>query len=120
MATTSETKKQGFFYGYWILLGAIILHFLDSGLYFYGFSVFYTPIREEFMWSAAAVAAAISFSRLEGGIEGPFVGYLIERFGARKVLGLGVLLTGLGYILMIYVDSIWMLYLVYVGILSIG
>jgi MFS family permease len=117
-----EAKKSitGFYYGYWILLGTILLHFLDSGLYFYGFSVFYTPIRLEFGWSAAAVAGAISFSRLEGGIEGPAVGYLIERFGARKVLGLGVLLTGGGYILMIYVHNIWMLYFIYGGVLSIG
>jgi len=116
-----ETKKSGeVFYGYWILLGAFFLHALDSGLYFYGFSVFYTPIRLEYAWSAAAVAGAISFSRLEGGIEGPFVGYLIERFGARKILGIGVVLTGLGYMLMIYVNSVWTLYLVYGGVLSIG
>ena len=116
-----ETKKrEGVFYGYWILLGAILLHSLDSGLYFYGFSVFYTPIKLEYAWSAAAVAGAISFSRLEGGIEGPIVGYLIDRFGARKILGLGVIMTGLGYILMIYVNSVWTLYLVYGGVLSIG
>ena len=115
-----EKKTKGIFYGYWILIGAFLLHALDSGLYFYGFSVFYTPIRLEYAWSAAAVAGAISFSRLEGGIEGPFVGYLIERFGARKILGLGVLLTGLGYVLMIYVNSVWSLYLVYGGVLSIG
>lgn len=122
MGSVAETRKKtsGFFYGYLILLGAILLHFLDSGIYFYGFSVFYTPIRLEFGWSAAAVAGAVSFSRLEGGIEGPFVGYLIERFGARKVLGLGVIMTGVGYILMIYVHSIWSLYLVYGGVLSIG
>ena len=122
MGTTVGSKKtaNGFFYGYWILLGTFLLHFLDSGLYFYGFSVFYTPIRTEFGWSAAAVAGAISFSRLEGGIEGPAVGYLIERYGARKVLGLGVLLTGLGFILMIYVHSVWTLYFVYGGVLSIG
>ena len=118
MGATKTSK--GIFYGYWILLGTILLHFLDSGLYFYGFSVFYNPIKLEYMWSAAAVAGAISFSRLEGGIEGPFVGYLIGRYGARKILGLGVLLTGFGYILMIYVKSIWMLYLVYGGVLSIG
>jgi MFS family permease len=113
-------KKGGIFYGYWGLLGAFLLHSLDSGLYFYGFSVFYTPIKLEYAWSAAAVAGAISFSRLEGGIEGPIVGYLIERFGARKILGLGVIMTGLGYILMIYVNSVWSLYLVYGGVLSIG
>jgi sugar phosphate permease len=113
-------NKNKLFHGYWILIGASLLHFLDSGLYFYGFSVFYTPIMVEFGWSAAAVAGAISFSRLEGGIEGPFVGYLIERFGARKVLAFGVLLTGLGYMAMIYVNSIWSLYLIYGGLLSIG
>jgi len=115
-----ETKNKGIFYGYWILLGTVLLHFLDSGLYFYGFSVFYTPIKLEYAWSAAAISGAISFSRLEGGIEGPVVGYLIEKYGARKILALGVLITGLGYMLMLYVDSVWMLYLVYGGILSIG
>lgn len=115
-----ETKNRGIFYGYWILLGTVMLHFLDSGLYFYGFSVFYTPIKLEYAWSAAAISGAISFSRLEGGIEGPVVGYLIERYGARKILALGVLITGLGYILMLYVNTVWMLYLVYGGVLSIG
>ncbi len=115
-----EQKNDKIYHGYWVLLGASLLHFLDSGIYFYGFSVFYTPIMVEFGWSAAAVAGAISFSRLEGGLEGPIVGYLIDRFGARKVLAFGVLLTGLGYMAMIYVDSIWMLYVVYGGILSIG
>lgn len=115
-----KSKLDNVYYGYWVLLGAFLLHFLDSGLYFYGFSVFYTPIREEFGWSAAVVAGAISFSRLEGGIEGPLVGYLIKRFGPRKIITIGVILTGLGYMAMIYVDSPFMLYLVYGGILSIG
>ncbi len=115
-----KTKLNNVYYGYWVLLGAFLLHFLDSGLYFYGFSVFYTPIMEEFGWSAAIVAGAISFSRLEGGIEGPLVGYLIKRFGPRKIITIGVVLTGLGYMAMIYVDSPLMLYLVYGGVLSIG
>lgn len=120
MKQLGETKNKGIFYGYWILLGTVLLHFLDSGLYFYGFSVFYTPIKLEYAWSAAAISGAISFSRLEGGVEGPVVGYLIEKYGARKILALGVLITGLGYMLMLYVDSVWMLYLVYGGVLSIG
>jgi MFS family permease len=115
-----KSKLDNVYYGYWVLLGAFLLHFLDSGLYFYGFSVFYTPIREEFGWSAAVVAGAISFSRLEGGIEGPLVGYLIKRFGPRKIITIGVILTGLGYMAMIYVDNPFLLYLVYGGILSIG
>lgn len=108
------------FYGYWILLGAFILHALDSGIYFYGFSVFYTPIREEFGWSNTVVSGAVSFSRLEGGLEGPAAGYLIDKYGSRRLLAVGAFLTGLGFIAMLRVDSVWMLYLIYGGVLSIG
>jgi len=108
------------FYGYWILLGTFLLHGMASGIYFYGFSVFYTPIQREFGWSSAVTSGAVSLSRLEGGVEGPVVGYLVDRYGARRLLALGVVMTGLGFIAMLYVDSVLMLYLVYGGLLSIG
>lgn len=115
-----RSRLGGVFYGYWVLLGAFTLHFLDSGIYFYGFSVFYTPIMAEFGWSSAVTAGAVSLSRLEGGLEGPVVGYLIDRYGARKILAIGAFLTGLGFIAMIWVDNVWMLYIIYGGLLSIG
>jgi MFS family permease len=108
------------FYGYWILLGTFLLHGMASGIYFYGFSVFYTPIQREFGWSSAVTSGAVSLSRLEGGVEGPVVGYLVDRYGARRLLAIGVVMTGLGFIAMLYVDSVLMLYLVYGGLLSIG
>lgn len=111
---------RGVFYGYWVLLGCVLLHALGAGEYFYGFSVFYTPILLEFGWSSAVTSGAFSLSRLEGGLEGPFVGWLIDRFGARKLVFFGVALTAIGFIAMIFVDNVLMLYLVYGGLLSIG
>ena len=108
------------FYGYRILLGTFLLHALGSGVYFYGFSVFYNPLREEYGWSSAVTSGAVSLSRLEGGIEGPIIGALIDRFGPRKLLAVGIFLTGLGFMAMTLVDSVLMLYLVYGGLLSIG
>jgi MFS family permease len=113
-------RLNGIFYGYWILLGTFLLHGMASGIYFYGFSVFYTPLQREFGWSSAVTAGAVSLSRLEGGIEGPVVGYLVDKYGARRLLALGVVMTGLGFMAMVYVDSVLMLYLVYGGLLSIG
>ena len=115
-----KERLGGVYYGYWVLLGAFFLHALDSGLYFYGFSVFFTPLILEFGWGNAVTAGAVSLSRLEGGIEGPVVGYLIDRYGARKILAIGTFMTGLGFIAMTRVDSVWMLYLIYGGVLSIG
>jgi MFS family permease len=77
------------FYGWWVLLACIIIHAIGSGEFYYGFSVFYTPILMEFGWSSAVTAGAFSLSRLEGGLEGPFVGWLVDRYGARKLLFLG-------------------------------
>jgi len=111
---------KGVFYGWWVLLACIVYHAVGAGLYFYGFSVFYTPILLEFGWSSAVTSGAFSLSRLEGGLEGPLIGWLVDRWGARKLLFLGVLLTSLGFIAMTYVNSIFLLYLVYGGFLSIG
>ena len=112
--------SSDFFYGYWILFGTFLLHGVGSGIFFYGFSVFYTPILLDFGWSSATLSGAFSLSRLEGGLEGPVIGYLIDRYGARKLLFFGVLLTGLGFIALARVNSVFMFYLVYAGMMSIG
>jgi len=113
-------RFKGVFYGYWVLLISVTLHAMGAGEFFYGFSVFYTPIIQEFGWSSAVVAGAFSLSRLEGGIEGPIVGWLIDKYGSRKLMFVGVILTALGFFAMTAVDSVVMLYLVYGGLLSIG
>lgn len=112
--------RRGIFYGYWVLLACTILHAIGAGEFYYGFSVFYTPILLEFGWSRAVTSGAFSLSRLEGGLEGPFVGWLVDRVGARKLMFFGVFLTALGFFAMTYVDSVPLLYLVYGGLLSLG
>jgi len=101
-------------------LVASIFHAISSGAYFYGFSIFYVPILLEYGWSSAITAGAFSLSRLEGGLEAPFVGWLIDRYGAKKLMLLGVVLTGIGFIVMAKVESILLLYFVYAGLLSTG
>jgi sugar phosphate permease len=111
---------KGIFYGYWILLICVILHAMGSGEFFYGFSVFYTPILVEFGWSSAVTAGAFSLSRLEGGLEGPIIGWAVDKYGPKKLLLFGIIFTGLGFIAMTQVRSILLLYVIYGGVLSIG
>ncbi|MFQ6086328.1 MAG: MFS transporter, partial [Candidatus Bathyarchaeia archaeon] len=107
------------FYGWWVLLACTTIHILGAGLFFYGFSVFFHPIILEFGWSSAVMAGAFSLSRLEGGFEGPFVGRLVDRFGARKLLLVGLAITGTFFILMSRIGSVLTMYAVY-GLLSLG
>jgi len=44
----------------------------------------------EFGWSRMVTSGACALSRLEGGIEGPIIGPLIDKFASRKLfIGIG-------------------------------
>ena len=55
-------------------------------------------------------SAAISLQRTESGMVSPFVGYFIDRFGPRKVMLAGILVTGFGFILLGRINSLWQFY----------
>lgn len=74
---TGKTGKKKIFYGWWVVLAAAGMSWYGSGVWFYGFSVIFKAILSEFGWSRAVTAGAFSLARLEGGLEGPFVGWFI-------------------------------------------
>lgn len=98
------------FYGWWIVAAAFILHGLSGGLFFHAFGAYFVYLQAEFGWSRTLIAGAFSLSRLESGFLGPLQGWLINRFGSRAVVQVGLLLFGLGLILFTRIDSAPTLY----------
>ena len=92
-------KRGGIFYGYWIVAAGCALSAVNGGLYFYGFGAFFKTITEELGTSRAVLSGAFSLARLEGGLVGPLEGWLIDRFGPRKVLYVGIPMMALGFVL---------------------
>jgi len=90
-----------------------------SGTFHYGFSVFVHPIVNELGWSMALVSGAFSLYRLESGVAAPLAGYLVDRMGAKKVITMGAILMGSGYICLSQVKTILPFYLSCL-IISIG
>lgn len=107
------------FYGWWVVLATSLIHFWGSGTFFYGFTAFFNPLVDEFGWSYAATSFAASLRSVEGGIASPLVGFAADRLGARRLMLLGAILTGVGYLLFSRIDSLWSFYLVFF-FLSIG
>ena len=108
------------FYGWWIVLACWAVTLYGGGAFFFGFSAFFKPISEEFGWSRALTAGAISLSQAEGFIEGPIVGPLVDKFGPRKLMLFGVTLASIGFLALSIVNGLLMFYLVYVLLLAIG
>jgi len=98
------------FYGWWIVLACSLIGFYVGGVIFYGFTAFFEPIREEFGWSYTQISFAASLRGLEMGIFAPFVGFIADRFGSRKLIFWGTITVGFGLILLSRTQSLAMFY----------
>jgi MFS family permease len=85
----------------------------------FGFTAFVNPILDEFGWSATSIAVAISIQRTEAGIAGPFVGILIDRFGARLVILAGTIVTAAGFLMLARIDQLIDFYIAF-GVIALG
>jgi sugar phosphate permease len=108
------------FYGWWILtLGSLIIA-VAQGIFYHSFTVFFLPLKRDFEVGSVAISFLYGAARLEGGVEGPLVGYLIDRFGPKVLITMGAIFAGIGYILLSTVHSFWAFFLIYTLIISLG
>ena len=92
------------------MLACFLIGLYVGGTIFYGFTAFFEPIRREFGWTYAQISLAASLRGLEMGIFAPFVGFLADRFGSRKLILLGTITVGFGLILLSLTQSLAMFY----------
>jgi len=112
--------KGKIFYGWWIVLATNVICMLGFGTWLYSFGVFFKPMMTEFGWTRAMTAGAASLRSVQGGVAGPIVGWAVDKYGSRGVVLIGGLISGLGFILMYFVNSLVSLYIIYGLVLSIG
>jgi MFS family permease len=96
------------------------LRVLGGGLHNFGFTVFFLPISSDLGLTRAQTSLAFSLARVEGAVEGPFVGYFIDRYGPRPMILIATLLTGLGYIALGWVQSYTAFLIIYLGLISLS
>ncbi|MQF48577.1 MFS transporter [SAR202 cluster bacterium AC-647-N09_OGT_505m] len=113
-------KVQQVFYGWWIVLTSMIVLSIGAGFYRLGFGVFFLPLALEFDTSRTALSGAIALAQLEGGMLGPVEGYLVDRFGPRRTMLIGIGIMGLGFVCMGMIHSLLMFYVVYLLLISLG
>ena len=89
------SKRIPFFYG-WIVLGSagssMVVRNAASSLIL---AIFMYPMSEDLGWSRTLLVGAASFGALASSLVAPFIGWCVDRFGARPVLTICVLLLGL-------------------------
>ena len=118
--TPPAVKKP--FYGWWVVLSAAVGLFMCYGpVVTFTFGVFLNHLTETFQWSRGEISAAYSLAMLSYGAGQPFIGRLVDRLGARKILLPALLLFGLCFgSLSALTPNLWHLYAVYAVIGIVG
>ena len=117
--TEPETRVKGIYYGWrMVAVGAVISGI--GSIHQSALSVFFLPLTQELNLSRASLSFIFSLSRLEGSVESPLVGWMIDRYGPRLPIMVGTVLGGVGYLLLITTSSLWAFILIYMGVISLG
>lgn len=98
------------FYGWWVVGGSVLIAMYVAGAVFYGFTAIFEPIADELGWSYTQISLAASLRGLEMGLLAPFVGILTDRWGPRRLIFGGSIITFAGLLMLGQTTSVGMFY----------
>lgn len=106
------------FHGWWLVGAGAAIQFVMSALMQQSFGFYAAALVKEYGWSRGTVGSAFSFARVEGPL-GPPQGWIVDKYGARRVLQVGIVILALGFMLFATIHSLWQFFLFYI-VMSIG
>lgn len=88
------------YFGWWIVVGSIGIQILAAGLVMQAFGTYVAVWQAEFGWSKTAFAVAFALQRGMMAVLSPIQGWLLQRFGPRRVIGTGLVILAVGFVLL--------------------
>jgi MFS family permease len=99
----------------YVLVTAFLSLLAIVGFALYGLPFFYDFMMKEFGWSRTVVTSGNFYSKLLiAPLFGFFAGWLIDKYGPRKMLLAGAVMGGAALIGLAFMSSLWMFYFFYV------
>lgn len=101
------------FYGWYVVLGMLLVLLIHGGTGFYIFGIFYAPLNVEFGWDRSTTATAITIYIFMMALTAPLVGAITDKAGAKKVVSAGAALACLTFFMLSRIDALWQFYCCY-------
>ena len=83
---------------------------------FHAMGIWAVAMERAFGWNRTQLSLALSFTRVEGGILGPIEGYLVDRFGTKRMVLIGMIIMGFGWLVFSQINHLLIFYFSYLVI----
>ncbi len=110
----AETAKD------WLVVATSFVGVFVGVFYLYGMGAFILPLEEQFEWSRTVTTSGLTLISIIAIIVAPLVGYMVDRFGSRRIAMIGVCLFGAAFAAMsTATGSVWNWWFLW-GLLAVG
>ena len=107
-------------YGWGVVGGAFISHFLSYGTLVVAFGIFFPFMASSLGWGRGLLASAVVLGRGTSAVAGPLLGHQVDKHGPRPFVFLGGIALAAGTGLLALVHSPWQLFLAYGLVMGLG
>lgn len=116
MAARSKGKV---FYGWKMVAAGAGLQFMQAALLHQSFGAYVAVLREQFGWSKTALAGASAVQQVESALLSPIQGFIIDRFGPRWMMRIGLTMFAAGMVTLSQIESLVGFYVAF-AMLAVG
>ena len=99
--------RSGLFYGWWVLLALAMMRVMASGVGNQVRSLLVLPLEEEFGVTRAQVSLMFTGGSIAVALTGPLGGWLMDRYGPRKIMVATTIASVAGYLLLAGSQNFW-------------
>src|SRR5687767_2053085 len=100
-----RARASRVFYGWWIVASGFGIQLLVGALLNQAYGAYVVLLQRDFGWSKTMLSGAYSLTRVESGLLGPLQGWMLDKWGPRAVMRIGMVLFGGGFIAFSLIDS---------------
>jgi sugar phosphate permease len=86
------------------------LQFLQAGLLHHAFGGYLAVLQDDRGWNKTQLSGAAALQQMESAIIGPVLGWIMDRFGPQGLIRLGVVMFGLGFMALSFIETLLQFY----------
>ena len=106
MLNALRPRPLSIYAGWWVISAPFLAAMLTVGSGQYAFGLLIVPLEQEFGWTRTQINLSLSFTAV-GSFVAPYLGYVMDRHGAKNILVVSMALIVVSYLLRPMMTELW-------------